>query len=124
MKTLTLLLFGIFILAMANTAFSQEIEISSFDQSLNQILETIESQTSIGFIVSDDEIDLENASGVETGNYQLDALIEQLSERHQVQFERLEGVWVITSNVEESGPFQEITGRVIDKRTGETLPGA
>jgi len=112
------------ILLSVSSAFSQNIELKE-SQSLRQLFKTVEEQTTKRFIVSEDDVDLSKSSGIKAGTYDLEELLQKLSEAQGLEFKKVDN-YIVVSPIKASADsfFQTIRGLVIDEQSGEPLPGA
>jgi len=107
----------------------QQVEFSSAESvSLEELFQTIEEQTAVRFVFSEDEVELEATLILDKPVYELDELIEHASTQLGISFKRINDYYIVTNAQAGQGHedkiLQTVSGKVVDLETGAGLLAA
>lgn len=127
LSTACIILFLSSIACFSAKGQNPEIKFSSTTISLAQMLETMEAQSAVRFVFSEDEIRVDTIITLPKSSYELNALLKYATREFNLGFKKIEDYYVVTNLENAKGAarvFQNIRGKVLDAINGETLPAA
>lgn len=113
-----------------STAFAQQVQVVQGAATLAERFQEIETQTAFRFIVSEDEVDLQQAMVLNQPQFELEDLVEQLAAASGLKFSKVDQSIIVTDPLAQEKAkagnkfYQIVKGVVRDAATGETLPAA
>ena len=120
MKLSSIFIFIIVFQATA-TIYSQKLSVNMENQSLRDVLKTIESESSYRFFYNDQLSGLNQKVTLKAENQTIRELLDQLLANHQFSYKILENNMVVVAP-KEFIQQQQVTGKIIDE-DGTGLPG-
>lgn len=107
---------------------AQQVVFSSNSISLSEMFKQIEEQTTLRFVFSEEEIDVEALLQLESKAYALEDLLSEASSKLSLSFKLIADYYVVTQRRENvldpDKVYQEVQGVVRDLETGNPLPFA
>ncbi|HLP16059.1 MAG TPA: TonB-dependent receptor, partial [Bacteroidota bacterium] len=97
------------------------VSIRAANPSLKTIFDEVESQTRFRFVYMKDDVPLSDASPTDPGDYQLGVLLQDLSRRHGLVFNRINDRIVVKRSGSGRAETVTLTGVVRDASTNEPL---
>ncbi|MBD77351.1 MAG: hypothetical protein CL840_00255 [Crocinitomicaceae bacterium] len=109
-------------------AYSQTITFASKSVSLQEVFKSIEDQTSIRFVLSEEDIDQNAEVKLAKDKYELDELLNEVKGQIGVILKKIDDYYVVTMPEQGKGGqeiiYQTVRGVVSDLESESTLPGA
>lgn len=120
--SILLLLIGTFSVTASVSARAQKVSLKMENASIRQVFNEIEKQAGYKFFYIDEQVDVSRKVDIAMKDKSIEAILDQLVENTQLKYKVFENKLVVLSP---KAAIQQIkiTGKVVDAKTGESLPG-
>ncbi|HEY4785857.1 MAG TPA: carboxypeptidase-like regulatory domain-containing protein, partial [Bacteroidales bacterium] len=120
--TLTLLLICTFSVSASVMSHAQKLTLNMEDATIRQVFDEIEKQTGFKFFYIDEQVDVNRKVTLALNNKDVEEVLNVLFDKKQVKYRIFENKLAVLSTADALQQIK-VTGRVVDSKTGELLPG-
>lgn len=124
MKISSILLL-VFTFHLAAEGYSQnaKIKLNFRSGTISEIIEAIENQTEFKVFYKTDQVDVKKLVSITQNETTLSTLLDQTLEGSNLTYTVMNNLLVITPSQSVAAQLQKVTGKVLDSKSGEPLPG-